>query len=171
MYHLIIVATNEGYPNTKSSINTSIFVLDQNDNSPVLEFPADLNNMAYIANDLPIGKEVTRVVAKDPDEGDNAKLSYSCTKGNKEGYFALNKTTGQVLVSKNLGSFDYYHFKMVVEVKDHGSPSPKSVTGDLHIIVNRSLAVIHFKNSSGFSFLNIENHHLIVGTVVIISWW
>ena len=169
VYHLIIVATNEGYPNTKSSINTSIFVVDQNDNSPVLEFPSDINNMAYIANDLPIGKEVTRIVAKDPDEGDNAKLSYSCTKGNEEGYFALNKTTGQVLVTKNLGSFDYYHFNMMVKVKDHGSPSPRSVTGELHIIVNRSLAVIHFQNSSGFSFLNIENHHLIVGTVVIVS--
>ena len=169
VYHLIVVATNEGYPNTKSSINTSIFVLDQNDNSPVLEFPAELNNMAYIANDLPIGKEVTRIVAKDPDEGDNAKLSYSCTSGNEEGYFTLNKTTGQVVVNKNLGMFDYNHFELVVVVRDHGSPSLRSVTGELHIIVNRSLAVIHFQNSSGFSFLNIENHHLIVGTVVIVS--
>ena len=168
VYHLVIVATNEGYPQMRSSINTSIFVLDKNDNTPKLEFPVELNNMAYIANDLTIGKEVTRVIAKDPDEGDNAKLSYTCTNGNEEEFFVLNKTTGRLLVNKNLGSFDYNHFVFGIKVQDHGNPKPLSVTGELHVIVNRSLAVIHFQNSSGFSFLNIEHHHLIVGTVVIV---
>ena len=167
MYELVVVATNEGYPQMRSTINTSIFVLDENDNDPELKFPSELNNMVHIANDLPIGKEVTRIDAFDPDEGDNAKLSYSCPRGNEEHYFVLNKTTGQLLVNKNLGSFDYYHFTLAVMVQDQGTPT-HTVSGELHVIVNRSLAVIHFHKASGFSFLNIENHHLIVGTVVIV---
>ncbi len=166
-YNLVIVATNEDNPQMRNSINTSVFVLDQNDNDCEFEFPSDRNYIVHIANDLAIGSHVTTIIASDPDEGDNAKLSFEWIKGNEDGFFFLNSTTGQITVSKNLGSFDYYHFTVEIVAKDHGYPT-RSCSSELHIIVNRSLAVIHFHDSPGFNFMNIQNHHLIAGTIVVI---
>lgn len=61
-----------------------VAVNDVNDNPPTVEFPAsqtsagndDRNNAVEVPCDVPVGHTVTRIMARDPDVGDNARLVY-----------------------------------------------------------------------------------------------
>jgi len=62
--------------------NVHIAVEDVNDNRPVVEYPVmsghgeDASSTLQVPCDTPIGHMVTRVIAHDLDDGDNAKLIY-----------------------------------------------------------------------------------------------
>jgi hypothetical protein len=61
-----------------------VAVDDVNDNPPIVEFPVpqtsavndDRNNALEVPCDAPVGHMVTRIIARDPDMGDNARLVY-----------------------------------------------------------------------------------------------
>lgn len=48
-----------------------------------------------------------RVSAFDPDEGSNARLSYSIVEGNQEGKFSIDTRTGVVFSRKALTAGNY----------------------------------------------------------------
>ena len=73
-------------------------VLDLNDNSPRLD-----TIVANVSEEQPRGEFVTRIVAKDPDQGRNGEVEYSLTiRGNQS--LKIDAKTGDVITRVK---FDY----------------------------------------------------------------
>ena len=165
-YHLVVVARNRGYPHMKTTVNVTVFVADQNDNAPIIDYPHQYNNTIFISNRLPLGSRVVQIKAHDPDYGDSGALTYTIVSGNDKDVFILNTTNGWVTVKRPLEEYHSQIHRFVIMVSDHGEPQHSSRT-ELHIVVNKSVAVPQSRNS-GFSLFNIKDSHLIIGTAVIV---
>ena len=56
--------------------------------------------------------------------------------GNEEGLFAVDQQTGAVTVAGRLDAVFGRSFRLVLTVKDHGSPEPRLSVADLTVAVN-----------------------------------
>ena len=168
VYVLKVVAENEEARHMRSRINVTINILDVNDNAPVFDFPSDTNNTIQIATDVPIGTPIIKVKARDPDLGNNGSLSYYITHGNDQGYFAINSTTGQMRLTKNLGGLRNQEFVIAITVRDNGSEKALKSMMDLNIIANHSLAILQLRHGSAFSLEAFIRNPLLMGTLAAI---
>jgi len=67
--------------------------------------------------------------------GANAELSYVIAHGNEESLFGVDQRTGAVTVARRLDAVYGRSFRLVLTVKDHGSPERIAVA-DLTVAVN-----------------------------------
>lgn len=73
------------------SVTARIYVTDENDNAPVFSSPTAVSVM----EDQPVGFVVLYVMARDADQGENGRMTYSIQSGNTGGTFSLNPNTGK----------------------------------------------------------------------------
>lgn len=76
-----------------------VFVLDINDNDPVL---LNLPYNTSVSEGAPIHTSVARVRAQDADSGRNALLTFNITAGNQDGAFYINDTVRAVQAEKEI---------------------------------------------------------------------
>ncbi|KAM3867188.1 protocadherin gamma-A4-like [Diretmus argenteus] len=123
-YNITIIATDSGSPPLSSSRTLHLRISDVNDNAPV--FPRGVYNAFITENNSP-GVSVLTVRAKDPDENQNARISYiledSAIGGSPVSqYVSVNAESGVIHAVR---SFDYEQIKqliIVVKAQDGGSP-------------------------------------------------
>ncbi|XP_076875504.1 protocadherin gamma-C5-like isoform X44 [Brachyhypopomus gauderio] len=135
-YNLEIVARDSGVPSLKSTKMVSVKVLDVNDNPPVFTQPS---YYIYVQENHPPGQALFAVAASDGDTERNAVLTYSIVDSNinnvpTSSYFYINSENGSIY---SMSSFDYEMMKMlsiIVQAKDHGSPSLSS-NATVHIFI------------------------------------
>ena len=139
VYHLVVVATSTG-SGQKNTTNVFVSVLDQNDNSPVIEFPNPFNNTVYVKQDDPRGDIIGYIIAQDDDSERNKQLLFNITNGNAENFFAVNKYSGALTVNRDLTHEVDRQFSLVISVYDNGIPA-RSAEAILNIVVNESSAV------------------------------
>uniref|UniRef100_A0A8C9XFX4 Protocadherin 2 alpha a 15 n=1 Tax=Sander lucioperca TaxID=283035 RepID=A0A8C9XFX4_SANLU len=76
-----VVATDSGTPSLSSNVTVNVFILDQNDNAPVILYPVSSNGSAEGVEEIPrnvnAGHLVTKVRAYDADIGYNGWLLFS----------------------------------------------------------------------------------------------
>lgn len=72
-------------------VSARVFVTDENDNAPVFASPSRVR----IPEDQPPGPVALHVVARDPDLGEAARVSYRLAAGG-DGYFRLHSSTGEL---------------------------------------------------------------------------
>ena len=166
LYHVMVVASNDGYSMMRTLVNVTVFVEDQNDNPPILDYPNEWNNTVHISKNTPVGAVVARIRAHDIDDGKNAALMYSIFDGNGEQYFLMNLTTGIIYLTKKLETDGYQFHKMKVVVQDGGNPH-KQAMGDFNIVVNKTKTLFGYQSSS-FSFMNLKDSHIIMGAVILL---
>ncbi|XP_067374372.1 protocadherin gamma-A10-like isoform X2 [Channa argus] len=133
-YSITLTATDEGSPALSSSKSVILDVTDVNDNAPVF------NQTVYMAqvkeNNSP-GVALLQIHATDPDQGQNARISYfiidSDVNGNPAStYFSVNTESG---VIQSLRSLDYEQvkeYKITIKAQDGGSPP---LTSNITVIV------------------------------------
>lgn len=78
-HEIIVEAEDQGSPSKTSRVPIKIYVLDINDNPPVIVDPQ--TNIVNVHEDQVIGTEVTKIKAIDNDFGNNASIVYSIVKG------------------------------------------------------------------------------------------
>ncbi|XP_075904187.1 protocadherin-10-like [Nelusetta ayraudi] len=121
-----VQATDSGTPPLSSNATVRVVVVDQNDNPPLVLAPLGKNGTAEerLPRSAEPGYLVTRVVAMDADDGENARLSYSILAGNDNGMFRMDWRTGELRSARRVSAKRdlrrLYH--LVVEVRDHGQP-------------------------------------------------
>ncbi|XP_039474150.1 protocadherin gamma-A10-like isoform X9 [Oreochromis aureus] len=123
-YNITVVATDAGIPPLSTKRTFHLKVSDVNDNAPV--FSQSVYNTFIIENNSP-GISVLTLGAKDPDENQNARISYILEKTNIGGapvseYVSVNAESGIVHAVR---SFDYEQIKQlvfIVKAQDGGSP-------------------------------------------------
>jgi hypothetical protein len=134
VYHLFVMAQSDMIPRKSDTAQVDIHVKDKNDNQPLITFPKYGNETIYLSNAVPVGHVVSRVVASDPDFGENAELSYTISQGSENGEFVMEPDTGDILVNKRLDEFDNAVFRLIIMVQDGGMPRKISVQ-TLNIVV------------------------------------
>ncbi|XP_029797956.1 protocadherin gamma-A2 isoform X4 [Suricata suricatta] len=135
-YNITVTAKDGGKPSLSTDAYIMLQVADINDNPPM--FP-HMSYSAYIPENNPRGASIISVVAHDPDNDDNAHITYSLTEDTLQGaplssYISINSDTGILYA---LRSFDYEQFQdlqLWLTASDSGNP-PLSSNVSLSIFV------------------------------------
>ncbi|XP_047586264.1 protocadherin gamma-A6 isoform X10 [Lutra lutra] len=139
---LRVTAQDSGDPPLSSNVSLSIFIVDQNDNTPEILYPTlpteGSTGVELAPRSAELGYLVTKVVAVDRDSGQNAWLSYRLLKASEPGLFAVGLHTGEVRTARALLDRDALKQSLVVAVQDHGQP-PLSATVTLTVAVADSI--------------------------------
>uniref|UniRef100_A0A3B4F0M9 Protocadherin-8 n=1 Tax=Pundamilia nyererei TaxID=303518 RepID=A0A3B4F0M9_9CICH len=132
---LRITASDAGSPPLSGSASVYVRIVDQNDNAPYITQPALNNGSAEVLlpRDSPSGYVITRVEARDADEGVNAELSYGLATG-EPSVFSVNKATGEIYLNQVLSQNVDETLSVTVTVSDNGRPALTS-TATLHFLI------------------------------------
>lgn len=93
-YWLTVYAQDHGVVPLSSQLQMYVQVLDENDNTPLTEFPVYYPS---IPENSPAGVSVLEIKAFDGDISPQ-DFTFSITSGNPEGYFLINSTTGNIYI-------------------------------------------------------------------------
>ncbi|XP_074530040.1 protocadherin alpha-6-like isoform X25 [Halichoeres trimaculatus] len=122
-----VVASDSGSPQLSSNVTVNVFILDQNDNAPVILYPLSSNGSAEGVEEIPrnanAGQVVTKVRAYDADIGYNGWLLFSLQEVTEHSPFALDRYTGQIRTLRSFTETDEAEHKLLILVKDNGNVS------------------------------------------------
>lgn len=133
-YNLKIIAEDGGFPRMTGSVDIRVNVEDINDNRPVF---TKLVFETSVPENTPSDSKILTLVASDPDERENGKLTFSFesyTPSKVREQFNINATSGDITLKKQLDYEKDKSFKFFVAVKDNGSPV-KSSQASVSILV------------------------------------
>ncbi|XP_053501643.1 protocadherin alpha-8 isoform X11 [Ictalurus furcatus] len=136
-----VQATDSGVPPLSSNITVNVFILDENDNSPVILPPyaetgsVKTENIPYSAE---AGYFVAKVRAVDADSGYNALLSYHITEPKGTNLFRIGTSTGEIRTKRRMSDNDLKAHPLIITVSDNGEPS-LSATLTIDVVVVESL--------------------------------
>ncbi|XP_069026645.1 protocadherin alpha-8-like isoform X6 [Embiotoca jacksoni] len=121
-----VVATDSGAPSLSSNVTVNVFILDQNDNAPVILYPVSSNGSAEGVEEIPRNVNaglVTKVRAYDADIGYNGWLLFSLQEVTDHSLFGLDRYTGQIRTFRAFTETDEAEHKLIILVKDNGNVS------------------------------------------------
>ena len=118
--HLLVVqARVTSAPDRIAQAEIELLVADINDNRP--EF-INTPYSAFVMDSDPMGHEVLRVTAVDPDEGSNAEVTYHLL-SDPSSSFDIALDSGQLTIASSLGSAGIDStIVLLVEARDRGEP-------------------------------------------------
>ena len=171
-YTFEVWAHNPGPPTLSSSATVTVYVVDINDHAPRIHFPRPGNNTVQVPAYIPVRLPLTTVVADDSDAGVNAKLNYEIAKGNEDGIFVINRTSGTIAVTsrKDDGvTLTRPEYDLLISVRDSGE-SPQTASENLLLVVNHSLVYTSLETGGHVAPLLGSNSTLavIVGAVAFV---
>ncbi|XP_076020965.1 protocadherin alpha-3-like [Genypterus blacodes] len=158
-----VQATDSGVPPLSSNVTVNVFILDENDNNPVILAPysehgsVNSENIPYSAE---AGYFVAKIRAVDADSGYNALLAYHLTEPKGTNLFRIGTSTGEIRTKRRMSDNDLKTHPLVVLVCDNGEPS-LSATVSIDMVVVESTADIQTQfrhvpiKEESFSDLNL----------------
>ena len=99
--------------------------------------------------------------AVDPDDGDNAKLSFFIAGGNKQNLFEVSMDTGAVFLSRYIEHTDITFHRLKIAVQDNGKPQEQETQALLNVRIDLTNAT--FSRVEGPA--EIERNILVAGIV------
>ncbi|KAM9064825.1 protocadherin alpha-3-like [Sarcophilus harrisii] len=121
-----VSARDSGFPPLSNNVSLQVFILDENDNPPVVLPPhAGVNPVTeLVSQSVTAGYVVAKIRAVDADSGYNAWLSYELLSevGIGSSPFRVGLYTGEISTTRVLEEFDGPKHTLLVLVKDHGDP-------------------------------------------------
>ncbi|XP_062393403.1 protocadherin gamma-A11-like [Sardina pilchardus] len=139
-----VVARDNGSPPLSSNVTVSVFITDENDNSPQILYPTPEVN-SFMTEMVPkaalSGSLVSKVIAVDADSGQNAWLSYQIVKSTDPGLFTIGLHSGEIRAQRDISESDSMKQNLVISVKDNGQPS-LSTTCAVYLLISDNLAEV-----------------------------
>ncbi|XP_071670962.1 protocadherin alpha-2-like isoform X4 [Patagioenas fasciata] len=171
-------AVDAGEPPLCGNATVQLFVVDENDNAPVLlasggggagpgtsgEAASGLGSVsgalwAWAAWGSPAGQVVAKIRAVDADSGYNAWLRYELWEPRGKGPFRVGLYSGEVSTARALEEADGPRQRLVIVVRDHGEPA-RSATATLSVSLvegaETALAATGSSSSSGLGLRSEE---------------
>ncbi|XP_072318323.1 protocadherin-10a isoform X1 [Eucyclogobius newberryi] len=137
-FSFMVQAKDSGAAELFSNATVNVIIVDQNDNAPSVIAPIGKNGTAkeHLPRSAEPGYLVTRVVAMDGDDGENARLSYSILRGNEMGMFRMDWRTGELRTARRVSPKrdPQAFYDLLIEVRDHGQP-PLSSSASVSVIL------------------------------------
>uniref|UniRef100_A0A3Q1IXB0 Cadherin domain-containing protein n=1 Tax=Anabas testudineus TaxID=64144 RepID=A0A3Q1IXB0_ANATE len=151
-FMFMVQARDTGTPELSSNATVKVIIVDQNDNNPLVLSPLGNNGTAkeLLPRSAEPGYLVTRIVAMDADDGENARLSYSIQRGNENGMFRMDWRTGELRTARRVSAKRDPHqlYDLLIEVRDHGQP-PLSSSASVLVMLVDSVAEGHGTGDTG----------------------
>ncbi|XP_054647385.1 protocadherin alpha-C2 [Dunckerocampus dactyliophorus] len=163
VHNLILTAVDGGNPVRSGTANIIVRVQDTNDNPP--RFDKQIYTVNMIENS-PIGTTVMKLNAEDLDEGSNSELVYSFTLYTSEktqDVFALNPSTGEIIVKGTIDYEDMKFYEMHIEARDKGE---YPLQGQCKVVVHVTDMNDNYPEITIQSVKNTVNEDVPVGTVI-----
>ncbi|KAL2094508.1 hypothetical protein ACEWY4_009227 [Coilia grayii] len=139
-----VVARDNGSPPLSSNVTVSVFITDENDNSPQILYPTPEGN-SFMTEMVPkaalSGSLLSKVIAVDADSGQNAWLSYQIVKSTDPGLFTIGVHSGEIRAQRDISDSDSMKQNLVISVKDNGQPS-LSTTCAVYLLISDNLAEV-----------------------------
>lgn len=139
-FSFMVQAKDAGTPELLSNATVKVIIVDQNDNAPLVLAPVGKNGTARepLPRSAEPGYLVTRIVAMDGDDGENARLSYSIQRGNENGMFRMDWRTGELRTARRVSTKrdPLQLYDLLIEVRDHGQPPLSSSAKVLVVLVD-----------------------------------
>ncbi|XP_048884481.1 protocadherin beta-15-like isoform X25 [Brienomyrus brachyistius] len=137
-----VIARDNGSPPLSNNVTVTIFITDQNDNSPQILYP-DPSGSSFMTEMIPkaahAGSLVSKVIAVDADSGQNAWLSYQIVKSTDPELFTIGLHSGEIKLRRDIAETDSIKQNLIVFVKDNGQPSHSS-TCTVYLLISDNLA-------------------------------
>ncbi|XP_038006197.1 protocadherin beta-15-like [Motacilla alba alba] len=145
-----VSASDAGSPPLRANVTVRLVVLDENDNAPLVLYPAQESGPAS-SELVPVSAEagylVSKVVAVDADSGQNSWLSYHLLRATEPGLFSVGAQSGEVRLRRPVTERDSVRQQLVVLVRDNGKP-PLSATAALSALLLKDLSDVRLPHSS-----------------------
>uniref|UniRef100_A0A673GAC5 Protocadherin-10-like n=1 Tax=Sinocyclocheilus rhinocerous TaxID=307959 RepID=A0A673GAC5_9TELE len=145
-FSFMVQARDSGSPELWSNATVNVIIVDQNDNAPSVIAPLGKNGTARepLPRSAEPGYLVTRIVAMDADDGENARLSYSIQRGNENGMFRMDWRTGELRTARRVSvkRDPQQLYELLIEVRDHGQP-PMSCSAVVQVTLVDSIVEGH----------------------------
>ena len=165
-----LVVGARGAYGPSATVPVEIVVGDINDNAPNIIFPSYKNITIHVPYGTPQSHLVSRVLATDADYGENSKLLYFIEKGDPDGFFKMDTTSGVISTNIEVINTQSEIFNLLIRVQDRGSP-PKTALTDMDIVINKSISISFLEelppNAHGGIF-NRNSYILVIMTIVTI---
>ncbi|XP_070090151.1 protocadherin gamma-A8 isoform X4 [Equus caballus] len=124
MYNITVIASDRGTPPLSTETHIALHVADTNDNAPTF---SHASYSTYIPENNPRGASIFSVTAHDPDNDENARVTYFLMEDTIMGaplssYVSINSDSGVLYA---LRSFDYEQIRdlqLLVIASDGGDP-------------------------------------------------
>ncbi|XP_055033351.2 protocadherin gamma-A4 isoform X16 [Misgurnus anguillicaudatus] len=143
-FKVLVLARDNGSPPLSSNVTVSVFITDENDNTPQILYPSPDGN-SFMTEMVPkaaqAGSLVSKVIAVDADSGQNAWLSYHIIKASDPGLFTVGIHNGEIRTQRDLSESDSMKQNLIVSVRDNGQPS-LSDTCTLYLVISDNLAEV-----------------------------
>ncbi|XP_071426683.1 protocadherin beta-15-like [Pithys albifrons albifrons] len=147
---VVVSASDAGSPPLRANVTVRLVVVDENDNAPVVLYPAQDSSPAS-SELVPMAAEagylITKVVAVDADSGQNSWLSYHLLRTTDPGLFAVGAQSGEVRLRRPVTDRDTVKQKLIVLVRDNGQP-PLSATAALNALLLKDFSDMRQPHSS-----------------------
>uniref|UniRef100_W5MZN1 Protocadherin 1 gamma 3 n=1 Tax=Lepisosteus oculatus TaxID=7918 RepID=W5MZN1_LEPOC len=142
-FNVQVEAKDNGSPQLSSNVFVTVFISDQNDNSPQILYPSQSGN-SFMTEMVPRSAQarslVSKVIAVDADSGQNAWLSYQIiVKSTDPGLFTIGLHNGEIRAKRDISDSDAMKQNLVILVKDNGQPS-HSTTCSVYLLISDNLA-------------------------------
>ncbi|XP_051540558.1 protocadherin gamma-C5-like isoform X4 [Myxocyprinus asiaticus] len=137
VFKIQVQAKDHGSPSLSSNATVHVFILDHNDNAPVVIYPSALMGSVShqrISRSAKAGHLVTKVTAVDADSGHNAWISYRLSEATDASLFSVNLHTGEVRTKRSVSEQDDSSQRLIIEIKDNGDPV-QSTTVTVEILI------------------------------------
>ncbi|XP_056357998.1 protocadherin beta-15-like [Oenanthe melanoleuca] len=145
-----VSASDAGSPPLRANVTVRLVVLDENDNAPLVLYPAQDSSPAS-SELVPVSAEpgylITKVVAVDADSGQNSWLSYHLLRATEPGLFSVGVQSGEVRLKRPVTERDSVKHKLLVLVRDNGKP-PLSATAALSALLLKDFSDVRLPHSS-----------------------
>ncbi|XP_052313267.1 protocadherin gamma-A11-like isoform X42 [Oncorhynchus keta] len=168
-----VVARDNGSPPLSSNVTVSVFISDENDNSPQILYPAPAGN-SLMTEMVPkatlAGSLVSKVIAVDADSGQNAWLSYLFVKSTDPGLFTIGLHSGEIRAQRDIAESDSMEQNLVILVKDNGQPS-LSTTCDVYLLISDNLAEVPELKDMAYEDSSKLTSYLIIGLVSVSTFF
>nr|XP_055033355.1 LOW QUALITY PROTEIN: protocadherin beta-15-like [Misgurnus anguillicaudatus] len=160
-FKVLVLARDNGSPPLSSNVTVTVFITDENDNTPQILYPSPDGN-SFMTEMVPkaaqAGSLVSKVIAVDADSGQNSWLSYHFVKTSDPGLFTIGVHSGEIRTQRDLSESDSMKQNLIVSVRDNGQP-PLSATCALYLLISDNLAEVpelkdmsHDETSSKLTF-------------------
>lgn len=166
-FRIEVQARDAGVPPRTANVTVHVFVVDVNDNAPVIVHPYYPEDQGLHLTVPPLagsGHFVVKIVGVDKDSGHNAWLFYSIAPGPNAGMFRIGAHSGELRTARKLAEEEggsVYH--IVVTIQDNGDP-PKSCSVNITVTVDEKHTAVdapasprhkHFYHRTGMSDITL----------------
>ncbi|KAM7417653.1 hypothetical protein PAMA_017340 [Pampus argenteus] len=142
-FRIEVQARDAGVPPRTANVTVYVFVIDMNDNAPVIvhpTYPKDKGLQLTVPPSAGPGYLVNKLVGVDADSGHNAWLFYSIAPGPNAGMFRIGAHTGELRTARKWAEEEEGStYDFVIIIQDNGDP-PKSSSVNITVTVDEKSA-------------------------------